>query len=136
MGNGDIGVMNCLGIPIEYDPASRVIACSRWWGAWAQIVVSPGFMRFHPRERTALLLHEAAHCRMLHVKQRLVSLWLLLWSPAALAELCRQQEFEADAFVARLGFGPDLAAALLRIDSLPSPFHPPKEQRIDRLLRI
>ena len=127
---------DCLGIPVRYDPTLPVICHSRWWGSWSLIVVGPAFMRFHPRERTALLLHEAAHCRLLHVKHRLLSLWLLFWCPSALSLLCRRQEFEADEFVARLGYGPDLATALLRVNSRASSLHPPKQQRIDRLLRI
>lgn len=110
------------------------ICNSRGIGRWKEIVVGPIFQAFPERERAALLLHEAGHCKLRHLEKRLAKLWLLVWAPRRLAALCRQQEFEADRFVAGCGYGADLARAFSRLKAADSLYHPPMIERIARLI--
>jgi hypothetical protein len=120
----------CLGIPVRYDPAARAICDSRGLGRWQEIVIGPQFLRFPPAEQQAMLLHEAGHCKMLHVKRRLFA----LLTPWKLRAICREQEFEADRFVRAIGYGAELARAFSRMREQESPLHPPLTERIQRLI--
>lgn len=122
----------CLGIPVRFDERMQIISDSRGIGPWKEIVVGPAFMQFGSREKTALLLHEAAHCKMRHVEKRLLRFWMVFWPPA-LFRYCREQEYAADRFVRELGFGPDLARVFARIQGGSGPLHPPHDERIHRL---
>lgn len=122
----------CLGIPVRYDGHLQIISDSRGIGPWKEIVVGPAFMMFGHREQYALLLHEAAHCKMRHVEKRLLRAWMVFWPPALFA-YCRDQEYEADRFVRGMGYGPDLARVFSRIEGGCGPLHPPHDARIHRL---
>jgi Zn-dependent protease with chaperone function len=125
----------CLGIKVRYDGKARIISDSRGIWRWKEIVVGPDFLRFPPAEQQALLLHEVAHCKLRHLEKRLQKLWLLLWRPSRLFALCKEQEFEADRFVAAMGFGHTLAQAFGRIQSSGAdPLHPTLQERIERLV--
>lgn len=127
--------MNSFGIPVRFDPAQSTLCDSR--GIWPlkRIVYGPALRELPAREQQAVILHEAAHCKMFHVEHRLAALWRLFVRPASLAELCRLQEFEADRFVIAHGYGPDLARVLLRFQSgKRGPLHPSTSERIRRLL--
>jgi hypothetical protein len=121
----------CLGIPVRFSPAARVICDSRGIWRWKEIVVGPDFFRFPPAEQQALLLHEAGHCLRFHVERRILA---ILTRPWAVAGLCRAQEYEADNFVRSAGRGLALASAFSRLRSAPGPFHPPLSERISRLI--
>lgn len=124
----------CHGIPTEIDYSLPFICDSRGIGRWKKIVVGRAFFTFDDRQQSAFLLHEVAHCKLRHLEKRIAALWLLIWRPKRLAQLCIEQEFEADLFVARCGFGPDLARAFLRIGSAgEDPLHPPLTARVERL---
>lgn len=118
------------GFPVVYEENSSLICYSR--GIFRrEIVVGPDFHRFPPLEQAAFLLHEAAHCRLFHVKQRLIC---LLTRPWRIFRLCREQELEADREVRAAGMGASLAAGLLRVIPTPSRFHPSREERIAQLI--
>ena len=123
-----------LGIEVVFDEGLANICDSRGIFRWKKIVVGPTFLSFPPREQQALLLHEVGHCKLKHLEKRLARLWLLFWSPRRLAEMCIEQEFEADRFVAAIGLGGALAQAFGRIKATPDPFHPPVTERIARLI--
>ncbi len=125
----------CLGIPVVYDPALKVIADSRGLARWKKVFVGPVFRAFPPREQQALLLHEVGHCKLRHLERRLAAALVLIFWPPALATYCKRQEFQADLFAAHCGYGRELAAAFMRVKSVSqSPLHPPIEERIARLL--
>lgn len=124
-----------LGVPVVFDAGYDGISDSRGLWRWKTIVVGRQFISFPSREQQAILLHEAAHCRLRHLEKRLLNLWRI-FRPAALAALCVEQEYEADRFAAHLGYGVDLARAFSRVVPSPSPFHPPVNERIERLLRV
>lgn len=126
-------VPDCLGIPVRYDPDLRQICESRGLWRWKGIVVGPVFQRFPDREKQALLLHEAGHCKLRHLEARTARLWWLLWRPRQLAALCQMQEFEADRYAAGCGYGADLARAFSRLVPGESRWHPPLPERIARL---
>ena len=121
------------GVEVYYDPDTEQLAhaVGVWWRK--RIVVGPIWWTLHRRERYAILLHEAGHCRRYHLEVRL--LWLpLFWTEFA-ARLCRQQELAADAFVAEQGYGADLLAALRRLETVPGTFYPSHEERYAALER-
>ncbi len=121
------------GIAVEFDSGFGLIAQAR--GIWNfTIVYGPALFQFQKREQHAILLHEAAHCRLGHVEKRLRALWRLFARPRSLALLCREQEFEADAWVANRGYGRELASALARMASMKGALHPSNADRIIRLL--
>lgn len=156
-----VATSNCLGIPVRYDPSSRVIVDSRGMWRWKEIVIGPGFLSFPPREQGALLLHEAGHCKCNHIA-RLA--WFIARSPRRAWRFARcaleaaragtdengffklvaermpdvatyriGQEFEADRFAAGCGYAHDLIRAFGRIQSEGGPFHPHPALRIARL---
>lgn len=130
-------INDCLGIPVRFSRRLRVISDSRGIWRWKRIVVGPSFLSFPPREQQAILLHEVAHCKLRHLEERLKSLWKLIFGPSELFALCREQEFQADRFVAACGFGPELVQAFLRVGPRPAdPIHPPLQERIERLVAI
>jgi Zn-dependent protease with chaperone function len=120
----------CLGIPVRYDERLTIICESRGVGPWKEIVVGPAFLRFGPRERQALLLHEVAHCKLFHVEKRIL---LLIVFPFCIFAYCRDNEFVADKFVKECGYGGDLARAFLKMADRKSVLHPPL---MDRILRL
>lgn len=126
-------VPECLGIPVHYRETFTGISDSRGLWKWKKIVVGPVFTRFPPREQAAILLHEAGHCKLFHVEQRLRGLWRVFVGPEALVTLCREQELAADRFVAGCGYGADLARVLSRLSPSHSPFHPAHAVRIAAL---
>ena len=83
--------MNCLGIPVRYDPTLRVLSDSR--GIWPlkEVVVGSAISAFTQREVEAILMHEVGHCKLFHLEKRLLRLWMI-FRPKLLAEYCKQQE--------------------------------------------
>lgn len=127
-------IEKCLGIEVRFDPKARVVSDSRGLWRWKKIVVGPDFLRLPPAEQQAILVHEVGHCKMRHLEKRIASLWLLLWSPTRLIQLCHEQEFQADRYAAGCGYGSALAQALGRFHSTGSGFwHPALAERIARL---
>lgn len=124
---------DCLGIPVRFDPRMRGISNSRGVGRWKAIFVGSAFGQFPPREQAAILLHEAGHCKLRHLEQRLKRLHWAFWKPHVLAAFCAAQEFEADRFAAGCGYGADLARAFSRLQGTDTPLHPPMAERIARL---
>ena len=126
--------MNCLGFPVAYNPRSKSISDSRGLWPFKRIVVGPFFSIFGDREKQAILLHEAGHCKMFHLEKRVVRAFTSIFRPSLLSEYCRAQEFAADQFAAGCGYALDLASALSRIKSSGGPLHPDLSIRISRLL--
>lgn len=122
-----------MGVRVSYDARAKFISDSRGLGPWKKIVVGPTFLEFAPREQQAILLHEVAHCKLFHVEQRIAKLWLILWRPSRLRQLCIDQEHEADAFVRSSGFGADLASAFSKLRFTSHFLHPSTAERIARL---
>ena len=123
----------CLGIPVFYDPDLKNISDSRGLWRWKKIIVGPQFKNLSEREAGAVLLHEAGHCKLRHLEKRISMAWLMLTSPQRLLNLCLAQEYEADAFAARCGYGNDLARLFARMQQGQGPFHPELASRISRL---
>ena len=129
-----IEIAPCHGVPVVFDPRQRTISEARGIWRWKKIFVGPQFLGFDDREQQALLLHELGHCKLRHLEKRLLRLWLIV-IPSRLRALCVEQEFEADLFAARCGFGPALAGVFMRLRAHDdSPLHPELQSRIERLL--
>ena len=150
-----IKISSCAGVPVRYDDnatsASIILDRSRWWWPWRitqhpclceqrgiwrwrEIVIGRAFLAFPPREQQAILMHEVGHVRLRHVRERLLSIWLIFCLPNRFALLCQRQEYEADQFAAKCGFGPDLASAFGRFSaSGAGALHPELSDRIERL---
>lgn len=122
-----------LGIPVRYDPRMARLSDSRGLGPWKRITVGPAWLALTDREKGAILLHEAGHVKLRHLEKRIARLWLLLWRPSRLAEYCRAQEHEADAYAALCGYGLELAMIFSRMHGPDSPLHPGAAERIRRL---
>lgn len=125
--------MNCLGIPVHFDPSLRVLCDSRGIWPFKRIVVGPAIRMFTQRETEAILMHEVGHCKLFHLEKRLLNLWKII-APQELAEYCRNQEYQADNFVCQLGKGRELLSAFNKIVSAGSTLHPDMASRIERLL--
>jgi Peptidase family M48 len=147
-----------LGLPIVYDIDFPGIAEAI--GLWPLKGIRVGLRWFGiaPEERTAVLYHEAGHCKLWHAEKRLLwSLWMTLeprrvWRilslpdgatdaellkhlPDRLRAVSHQHEIEADAFAARMGYADGLLAFLNRhADLLASPLHPSPAERVQRIL--
>lgn len=104
-------------------------------GVWPfkRIVCGPRLRTFTDDEQQAILAHEAGHCKLLHLEKRIAHLWLL-FQPAKLAQLCRDQELEADDYVRALGLGRALISFLAKAPNEEAPLHPSPGLRIARLL--
>jgi Zn-dependent protease with chaperone function len=121
---------------VLYDPELKNISDSRGIWRWKKIVVGPSFLRLDEREAGAVLLHEAGHCKLRHLEKRLTMLWLVLVSPKRLLRICLEQEYEADRFAAKCGYGNDLIRLFNRMSAQsPGPFHPELGSRIARLMQ-
>lgn len=147
--------MNCLGIPIVFEPGLKTVSItltnSWWWPwkfmvapgivetrglwRWKKIVVGRAFEGFPVREREAILLHEVAHAKLNHIEKRLLVAWQIVFAPRRFAQLCVEQEFQADYFAAECGRGVDLASALSRMKTdARASLHPAVGDRVARLL--
>lgn len=124
--------MNCLGIPVRYDPSLRVISDSRGVWPFKRIVVGPAIQNFTREEGQAILMHEAGHCKLFHLEKRLARLWMLV-RPQMLGDYCKRQEYQADYFVVQLGRGRELVSVLEKTQSRGGPIHPDAASRIERL---
>lgn len=122
------------GIPVRYDEKFAGISDSRGLWRWKRIYIGPAFLHFPPREQVALLLHEVAHCKLYHLEKRLARIWLALFGTQELFDYCQAQEYEADRYVLMCGYGVELAQAFLRVNERPDPLHPPRSERIARLV--
>jgi Zn-dependent protease with chaperone function len=147
-----------LGVPIVYDPSYKQLAKAVGVWPWKRIVVGTQWMRLGPRTQVAVALHEVGHCRSLHLEVRLLLLAaaivpILLTVPPLilLGLLCSacvwafaewyagRQEFIADAFVVKHGFGVEFAQMLRNAgehDSDLDPFHPSHAARIERITKL
>lgn len=123
----------CCGIPTFYDPELKNISDSRGIWRWKKIILGNAFHQLSEREAKAVLLHEVGHCKLRHLEKRLTMLWLVLWNPQKLLRLCIEQEYEADRFAARMGYGMDLVQLFCRMQRQQGPFHPELSERIARL---
>lgn len=147
--------MNCLGIPVIYDPEMESVSItldrSRWWWPWKfarfpGLVETRGLFRwkyivtgrtlyaFPPREQQAILLHEVGHARMNHIEKRLLRAWQIVLWPFGFARFCIMQEFQADNFAAHCGYAVELASALSRMSTdHRASLHPAVADRLARL---
>lgn len=120
-----------MGIPIEID--HKLSTVSRIKGIWPfrRIVVGPKYFVLGDHEKTAVLLHEVAHCQRWHLEMRF-ALLPVCWMKA-IQRLCREQEFTADRFAAECGYAEELSAVLRRLKQPHGPLYPSNDERIARL---
>jgi Zn-dependent protease with chaperone function len=126
--------MNCLGVPVRYNPKLKFISESRGLWPFKRIVVGPGIRAFAEREQQAILLHEVGHCKMFHLEKRILRVLTAFFRPSVIIAYCHAQEFSADEFVAHCGYGLELARAFTRLTQTAGVWHPRSEDRIARLL--
>lgn len=122
-----------FGIPVLYDDTFHSFTQCRGFWPFKRIVVGRSFMLLNSREKTALVLHEIAHAKLLHAEQRILCALITPWQ---LKRLGREQEFQADDYARASGYGRDLAFFFARIREEPSFWHPPKKDRIERLCQM
>ena len=96
---------------------------------YKRIYVGRKFHALPPRVKMAVLAHEFAHCERHHTEWRILALlfpFLIKW-------LCHRQEYQADAYVAQCGFGPELHW-FLRDERAETATHPQKYLRRQKLV--
>ena len=120
---------------IHWSGLQVISAC---FGIWPLkcILVGTRFWELSDGEQYAVLYHELGHYRLWHHEKRLLYAPLLLARPSLFFRLCRDQEFEADAFAASQGFGGYLSYLFSRMVGSPSKFHPDFAARIERLRNL
>lgn len=125
-----------LGIPVYLDRGFKHVCKATGLWRWKRIVVGPLLWRLTERERQAVLIHEAAHCKLFHLEKRILWAWLALFAPRKLMEMCYEQEYQADRYAAAAGYGLDLVAFFnkLKQGEVEVDFHPPLAARIERLM--
>lgn len=116
------------GIPVRFDARSVDIADARGIWPWKWIVVGPKWLRLTLRQQTAVLWHEAWHCRRLHLEAR-IALLPLCWT-RFVHELAEQQEFRADAHAAARGYAREMIEVIAHYAGVHAPFHPPPGLRV------
>lgn len=146
-----------LGVPVYFDSGYQGLSETRGFFS-KRIVVGLALTRLTPRERQAVLLHEAAHAKLRHPEKRILPmLWaclthpVLLWhvlmatdlqlavvrwtaflADSGMAEFAQAQEYQADRFAKDCGYGDDLAQVFLRFGS-GGVLHPSLQSRLTRL---
>lgn len=104
------------GFEVHYDPDAYGTAWAVGVFSSRRIMVGPSWLILPPREKQALLLHEAAHLRGHHMLARVLFatlLFPLVWTPVG-HWFGARQELAADAFVVKKGYGADLLRFLRR----------------------
>lgn len=121
------------GIRVRVDWNSKRIADARGVWPFKCIVVGENWFYLDPREKLAVLEHEAAHCLNFHMEKRLLALpWLLIDAHFNI-RMCIEQEHEADEFAARAGYGVELLSAIKKISGDKGTFYPTFAARADRI---
>lgn len=124
-----------LGIPIEFDINSKLMADSRRVWPWKKIVLGQSWFRLPNREREAVLLHEAGHCKLFHLEKRIAAIPLLFLRPAFATEIAMRHELEADRFAAERGFAVELLSVLRKLGH-GGQFYPSFDERAAALKRF
>jgi Zn-dependent protease with chaperone function len=125
-----------LGIRLAVDRTSKLMADSRGIWPFKRIVLGASWFLFSPREREAVLCHEAAHCKLFHLEKRMLLIPLLFLRPALVTEISIAQELEADRFAAERGFGVELLDVLRKLGGKEGQFYPSFERRAEALRKI
>jgi Zn-dependent protease with chaperone function len=108
-----------------------ITARSVSWLWYKRIYVGTKFIGLPERVKMAVLAHELAHCEGHHTEWRLLA--LICPIPLLIQWLCHWQEYQADAYVAQCGFGPELSW-YLRKDGPGSITHPQNYLRRQKLV--
>lgn len=150
-----------LGVACAYDERYRGLSETRGFWIFKKIVFGPAFTRLTPREKQAVLLHEAGHAKMNHAEKRILPMawacvthpvmlfrvlaardeqiakleWDRFLSSSGMDRFAQSQEYQADNFAAQCGYGADLAQVFLRFGSSGN-LHPSLQSRIERLFRM
>ena len=83
------------------------------------------FCKLSSAEQQAVIAHELYHCENHHSEWRALALMF----PAWMKRICHRQEFEADLFAAKLGYGDALIKVLSRFGEGGN-MHPTTAERI------
>lgn len=125
--------LRCMGYRVIYLARLRAFCVSVGAGRFSAIFIGPQMRFLPPRMQAALLVHEVGHLRLGHLWKRIRKLWLVFYKPAAVFDVCREQEYEADMFAAQQGYAPELVNFFSLVKAEDDPFHPPPAMRIYRL---
>ena len=104
----------------------NTVAASASFFWWKRIYVSALFCQLSSSEQQAVIAHELYHCAMHHSEWRALALMF----PAWMKRMCHRQEFEADLFAAKLGYGEALIKVLSRFGEGGN-IHPATAKRIE-----
>lgn len=125
-----------LGIPVRVDIHTRQMAQAHGVWPFKHIVVGENWFYLNKREKMAVLLHEACHCKRLHMEKRLMALPMLIINVGFNVRLTQRQEHEADEFAAKQGYGVELLSALRKFKGKPSIFYPSLDERCNRVGQV
>ena len=126
-----------LGIRIVIDRQMTRIADSRGVWPFKRIAVGLRWFALPDKERSAVLYHEAGHCKLFHLEKRILMLIGLFVRPALVREWAQAQELEADEFAAKHGYGVELLRVIERFrGESDGMFYPSFEERAQRLRRF
>ena len=103
----------------------NTVAASASFFWWKRIYVSALFCKLSSVEQQAVIAHELYHCENHHSEWRALALMF----PAWMKRMCHRQEFEADLFAAKLGYGHALIKVLSRFGK-GGDMHPATAERI------
>jgi hypothetical protein len=123
-----------FGYPVHFEPKYRGMAAARGFWPRKRIVVGRLFFWLPARMQVAVLLHEVAHCRGMHLEKRLL-LAPLFWT-GWVRRWTLRQEHECDEFAVVHGFGVEFVKFLSYAgprNDVDDPFHPPHEERTARI---
>ena len=128
-----------LGFKVKFNPrTSRLAYVSAIW-PFKRIYVGHRWYTLTDSQRWAVLLHEAAHCRLFHSEKRWAwrcLIFLSIFRPSKLQDLCVAQEFEADRFAAQQGYGLALIEVLIELDLVTTPSNAIIEERARSILAM
>jgi Zn-dependent protease with chaperone function len=122
-----------MGYAVQFRESCEHISCVHGFFRPGKIVVGPMFNRLTPFEQGAVLVHEVGHLELGHARARWRCWWWLIFKPMAFRFMCIEQEYEADQFAARRGYGAGLCSIYRRVENASGLLHPPVQSRIAKL---
>lgn len=123
-----------LGLPISYNQQFKGVAVARGVWPFKHIEVGVSWFGLSMGERIAVLMHEAGHCKLLHLEKRI--LWLPLFWTKFVERIAMDQELEADEFAFRHGYGVEFLQFLKRFRYVKGDYYPNYPERSEHLKRL
>lgn len=123
-----------LGYRVLFTTDRSVFAEARGIWRWKYILVGVGWNVLPYEEQIAALLHEARHCQLFHMEQRILLLpfcWMK-WAQ----RIAQRQELACDAFAHANGFGHEMLRIVSKTQNGGGEFYPLLKDRVDHLINL